>query len=400
MLMNDLAILAINSALKSKCAYCKFLSANDTGATGGHQCGILISSSAADMLFNNFKKVINETSTLKRTVEISWQGNESIESFFTWYSSKHELRITGMRKAAKRRGIEFDYLNPGRTGSLFVLTQQDYENYSGFFLDTDEEINNFLDAFGLNPVHTNALININNIKPEVAKDAAIQDFINNLDADFPESHVMAKAARDIEDKVHDRADMITKNPDLKIIAWTNMEYEIFRALENNRYGDIVKRGFNDVESFVLLANQVLNRRKSRAGKSFEHHLSAIFDANNLKYDRQAITEGKKRPDFIFPSCASYHDKNFPVEKLVTLAAKTTCKDRWRQILNEADRLRTCNKYLCTLQQGISPEQMDEMQREHVVLIVPEPYIKLYPVDKRDRILTLKKFITRIQELEA
>lgn len=36
---------------------------------------------------------------------------------------------------------------------------------------------------------------------------------------------------------------------------------------------------------------------------------------------------------------------FSVENLCTLAAKTTCKDRWRQILNEADRLRDENKYL-------------------------------------------------------
>ena len=64
---------------------------------------------------------------------------------------------------------------------------------------------------------------------------------------------------------------------------------------------------------------------------------------------------------------------FTIDKLCTLAVKTTCKDCWRQILNEADRLRDVNKYLCTLQQGICSAQMDEMQEEKVVLVVPKPY---------------------------
>lgn len=43
---------AIESVLNSEKGFCKFLSANDTGATGGHQSGILISKSAAEMLFS------------------------------------------------------------------------------------------------------------------------------------------------------------------------------------------------------------------------------------------------------------------------------------------------------------------------------------------------------------
>ena len=43
---------AINSVLNSEQSFCKFLSANDTGATGGHQSGILISKSAECMLFS------------------------------------------------------------------------------------------------------------------------------------------------------------------------------------------------------------------------------------------------------------------------------------------------------------------------------------------------------------
>ena len=112
------------------------------------------------------------------------------------------------------------------------------------------------------------------------------------------------------------------------------------------------------------------------------------------------SEGNKKPDFIFPSQASYHDMTFPTERLISLAAKTTCKDRWRQVINEADRLRDRPKYLCTLQQGISPAQMDEMQSENVILVVPRQYITSYPADRQDRIWTLSKFVSYVREVEG
>jgi hypothetical protein len=59
-----------------------------------------------------------------------------------------------------------------------------------------------------------------------------------------------------------------------------------------------------------------------------------------------------------------------------LAVKTTCRDRWRQILNEADRIGT--KHLLTLQEGVSENQYQEMAQAHVRLFVPEPLMIRYP----------------------
>ncbi len=75
---------------------------------------------------------------------------------------------------------------------------------------------------------------------------------------------------------------------------------------------------------------------------------------------------------------------------VFLGAKTTCKDRWRQIVTEADKIP--NKHLFTLQQGISAQQLEEMAAANVTLVVPKPYIKTYPKEKQDSIWTLQKFI--------
>lgn len=221
-----------------------------------------------------------------------------------------------------------------------------------------------------------------------------------MTVDFPLSEDMSAAARDIQNRVYDHLEFIRTNPDRKIIDWTNTEYALFRAIEHARYGDAIARGFASVDEFITMANMVLNRRKSRAGKSLEHHLSAIFDGNEIIYTAQAVTEGNKKPDFIFPSQESYHDMTFPTDKLISLAAKTTCKDRWRQVINEADRLRDRPKYLCTLQQGISPAQMDEMQSENVILVVPRQYITTYPADRQDRIWTLSKFVSYVREVEG
>lgn len=208
------------------------------------------------------------------------------------------------------------------------------------------------------------------------------------------------AARMIQYQVYMNRPLAVKDPDSILLRWTDQEYTLFRAIEHARYGDIVAQGFSSVDDFVIMANQVLNRRKSRAGKSLEHHLAAIFDENKIRYTPQAVTEGNKRPDFLFPSEKDYHDMMFSVDKLCTLAAKTTCKDRWRQILNEADRLRDENKYLCTMQQGISAAQMDEMQAEKVVLVVPKAYHSAYPKEKRDQIWTLGKFVNYVKEMEG
>lgn len=59
-----------------------------------------------------------------------------------------------------------------------------------------------------------------------------------------------------------------------------------------------------------------------------------------------------------------------------LAVKTTMKDRWRQILNEANRVE--HKHLLTLQDGISETQFKEMVEAKVTLVVPKTIIEKSP----------------------
>ena len=389
--MENYSMSAIQAALHGQKVFCKFLSANDTGLTGGHQAGIYISKPSIPILFDEpGEKGQNK----EKWVKVKWQDDFETDTRFIYYGqgTRNEYRITNF-------GRGFPFLKPEYTGALFIFVQDSSDDYQGFVLNTEDEINQFLDAFGISPTETNRLIDTHLVAPELHEKLEFDKFISELEVDFPSSELMSAAARRIQDTVFDHQEFICTNPDRKLLDWTEVEYRLFRALEYARYREMITRGFSTVEDFIATANQVLNRRKSRAGKSLEHHLAAIFDGNNITYQSQAVTEGNKKPDFLFPSQAAYHDAAFPTDKLISLAAKTTCKDRWRQVINEADRLRGRNKFLCTLQQGISAAQMDEMDSERVILVVPKPYIQTYPKDRQDRIWTVGKFVQFVRETE-
>ncbi len=132
------------------------------------------------------------------------------------------------------------------------------------------------------------------------------------------------------------------------------------------------------------------RRKSRAGSALENHLEAVFGAHGVTYSRTAVTENNLRPDFVLPSIQHYRDATFPATRLTVLAAKTTCKDRWRQILNEAARVEI--KHLLTLEPSISENQTAEMRSERVQLVLPLSLHVTYAATQRPWLMSMRMFI--------
>ena len=62
---SDLITKAVEAVSKGKSAYCKFLSANDSGETKAHQLGILISIKAKSMLFtDNIKNLASACASI------------------------------------------------------------------------------------------------------------------------------------------------------------------------------------------------------------------------------------------------------------------------------------------------------------------------------------------------
>lgn len=377
---------AIQAVISGQLAFCKFLSANDTGETGGHQSGIYIPKPAVPIIFENeFDRGLNHD----RWAEIVWHDQKTTKNRFIYYGqgTRNEYRITNF-------GRGFEYLTPEHTGDLFVLVRIDYENYFGFILTSDDDIDEFLNEFSLSPTDTGRLINVKDELTQPSELKEFEQYFLSLKDGFPTTAQMSEKAREIDLLINNRNYEIISNPDKKIINWSEIEYKLFKYIENAYYLKTYNNGFSTIDEFLKAANSLLQRRKSRAGKSLEHHLSFIFTQNKLKFDEQRKTEGNKKPDFVFPGISEYFDPSFPQEQLYFLAAKTTCKDRWRQILNEADKIPV--KHLFTLQQGISGQQLVEMQKSDVVLVVPESNLDAFPKVHRASILTLKKFIKKVK----
>jgi len=186
--------------------------------------------------------------------------------------------------------------------------------------------------------------------------------------------------------------------DKLLLKRREIEFSIYRRIENESVLPVIKKGFNSVDDFIRYAHSVSNRRKSRTGRSLELNLETIFRDEKLYFEAQAVTENRKRPDFLFPSSKAYQDPLFPDSYLRLVAAKTTCKDRWRQVIDEAKRIEV--KHLFTLQQGISTAQLKQMHESKVHLVVPEPYLSTYPSEWRAKILTLEELTKMIRYEQA
>jgi hypothetical protein len=380
--------LAKKSVHNSKTSFCKFISANDAGLTGGHQEGFYIPKNSIPLMFDS-PGLKGENKD--RFVKIRWQNSFETESRFIYYGkgTRNEYRLT-------RFGKGFPFLKDENVGDLLILSHIGDDVYEGFVLQSDEDIENFFSEFNLTSSETNKLIDKNNlVSTEDKLLECFKFFIQKLEVDFPSSIEMAKQARMCYLNAYKiSTNSIIQEPDKNILKWLDSEYELFKVIENDRYKNLLSTPFQTVTEFIEVANSILNRRKSRAGKSLEHHLADVFEISALKFESQVVTEENKKPDFIFPDSFSYNNQSFNNDKLVFLASKTTCKDRWRQILNEADRIKT--KHLFTLQQGISSNQLKEMYKYDVKLVVPKPYISSFPEEFQDKIYSLKGFIEFVQ----
>lgn len=187
------------------------------------------------------------------------------------------------------------------------------------------------------------------------------------------------------------------DPDERLIRRRVCEYEIFQSVEEAVHLPRIRQGFDGIDAFVRLAQSILQSRKSRSGKSLELHAREIFVEEGLRsetdFKHSPVVNGK-RPDFLFPSQDAYENPSFPADRLRMLAAKTTCKDRWRQILNEADRIP--EKHLLTLQEGVSEAQFREMREAGVRLVAPTGIHDSYPKTVRPHLISFESFIGDIR----
>ena len=151
------------------------------------------------------------------------------------------------------------------------------------------------------------------------------------------------------------------------------------------------RGFGKLDAVFLSAAQ---RRKSRAGLSFEHHVKRLLVDGRVLHEAQ-IAVGARRPDFVLPDVAALNDPQRS-ESLI-LSLKTTLRERWKQLGLER---RHGAVFLATVDDRVSTPAIEEMARNDIVLVVPESLKKSKEAvyEKQAQVITFRDFFD--QEIRA
>lgn len=323
----------------------------------------------------------------------------------TWYDARErnpkrsEYRLfyssTEVSQAARPGDILFIGLRSDET-ALVVIAARDSTSASqlcwlfGVEAEDTFSVRNDFDGADMRLAYTSKLI-LEELGIEVENKEAenyVEEMLELWHHSFPTTKEFGKFAR--SKVVMDGRD----NPDDVLMAWFDMEESLFKALEKTLIDEKLREGFESADDFIKYSLSIQNRRKSRAGLSLENHIEDIFIARGIKYTRTPVTENKSKPDFIFPGIDEYRDVTFPEEKLLMLGSKSTCKDRWRQVLAEADRI--SHKHLLTLEPAISENQTEEMISHNLQLVVPRAIHSTYKRKQQDWLMDVNGFVTLVE----
>lgn len=387
--------------------YAKRLSGNDTLATGSHQAGPYIPKSFLFQVFPSINAPDRENPDKWFDLHIDSHA-DSRRVRAIWYNNKLRGRTRNEARLTNFGGLASALLDPESTGALTVFSFRIGDGGEAAEChvwvcrhETEEDL--VEERIGPVDPGTWTIWSLDrasypcpSLPPEPPRNNCWlqEEEIPSVWLErFPTgAEIISKA---VEIRPFDSI-----NPDARIIKRRECEFEIFRSLEEAVELPTIQKGFGSIEEFIAKAQTVLQRRKARSGRSLELHAKQIFLEEKLRenvdFSHQPESDPGKRPDFLFPSEVAYKTGEFPASKLRMLAVKTTCKDRWRQILNEAERIE--RKHLLTLQEGVSESQFREMAAAKVQLVVPYPLINAFPKTVQPHLQTLESFIADVRLL--
>lgn len=343
---------------------------------------------------------------------VSDAGVEVERGFTTWYNSREgkprppEYRLYYPDNAPVSSAREGDLTlaclsKDGGMVFLFVEGGSDAETdvewlfgigEQGERFDQTRDLGRRVDATGA------AILSALGIEVErpMTLDEAIARMFDRWPDSFPTGRELSAYAREVVG-IDPRDD-----PDSAVVDWYNTQTTLFMGYEGEdrerRLGPLVRDVSDpDYDAILREAMSIFQRRRSSAGHALEYHLEALFDAHGISYTAQGQTEGKEKPDFLFPSVDAYRDDGFPSSRLTLLGAKTTAKDRWGQVLKEGSRVE--RKHLVTLEPAITEAQTSEMDRRGLQLVVPRPIQATYSPAQRSWLWSLSDFCKHVLELQ-
>jgi hypothetical protein len=213
---------------------------------------------------------------------------------------------------------------------------------------------------------------------EPLESMASADLVQFADAEFlrrviedgklPDTKAMAEQAA----LVVLRARVCGIDPDDELDALLTAETGLFRYLEQEigqkALDSLAGGGRLEFDAAVDLVMSQLQSRKSRRGHSLQNHFGAILARHGIPYSSPCETENGETPDFMIPGCAQYHDSLFPPDRLRMVACKSTIKERWGQILKEAEKIP--DKYVLTLDAKLTDDLVSRMVLSRLVVFLP------------------------------
>lgn len=334
------------------------------------------------------------------------------EGFLTWYDARQKARLErGVERREYRLYFPTNQVSQcANVGDILVIAKRPDNTLLAIVAEADTTISQqILWLFGVSDLShpgfsirdeleteqdriefaSRFILENIGIAVEISEDTYLDEMIRRFSGSFPTTREFSTFTRSTLADIHPK-----DGHDEVLMAWIEREEILFRTLEKHIIGERLSLGFDgDVDGFISFSLSVQNRRKSRAGLALENHLEILFRECGIKYSRTPFTENKSKPDFIFPGQNEYHDPVFSEQKLTMLGVKSSCKDRWRQVLSEAERIK--RKHLLTLEAAISKNQTDEMNSKELQLVLPKSLHETYLPEQQAWLMSLSEFTSHV-----
>lgn len=385
---------------QSQSLFIKKLSRNDTSWTSGgsNQAGFYVPRPVRESDFLPTLKADNPAKPhiFHAEVEILWpQTGEITRSQMRHFSNKGaEAHITRVARSLFKELTPASLLLMGR----FKASSKD-SNYWAVIVDSASEEAELLETvfdldanfhyaiFAPSKFHDYATSTSDELNAliEEFRSAIRRGAIDALVAKYatiPNPAVIAESARSQWLNTHGFSTfdpwVIAAPGDAIMEISREIEYRLYRRHElRRRTSELLSilYGSNDLPSGLIQRypelDQVLlsasQQRKTRAGRSFEHHIAASLKAGRIRFVEQAVTGGR-RPDFVLPDLPVLRSRKRGYGDALVLAAKTTLRERWKQVATEK---LNCEVFLATVDDRVAANSVREMADAGIRLVVPE-----------------------------
>ena len=382
---------ALEDAFQHGNALLKFIARNDVHLPGSNQAGFYLPKFAYPLFtpFPPTKGVNND-----HFVNVTWADGTTTKSCIKWYSrsgNKNEYRLTGFNRIR-----HFYYRKPDRVGDLLVLIAKNQTEFIAYVLAIDEDKDDLQAALGVFLSPKEGALYLANAAPPEDEDDCINQrfraFVATLTDKLPLGQVFAEATHEALESCISGYDKLSI--DKVLLRNVEAEFILFQMAERFVHHKKIHRLFESVDEFLRTAKSITQARVSRAGNSFEYHFEYVLKRMEVPFDSQPEIDGN--PDIAIPSRDAYYQSTDPEREVFVVGVKTSCKDRWRQVVEEAKRVK--RKYILTRQEGISSGQLELMAKAGVTLIVPEDLHFNYPKDSPTEVLTIAQFVERVHSI--